>query len=282
MQYSCLSSCQKVFNKKEASQRFIKQSQLNTAEELKQKADSFYNSQDFRDVLDSLKNSSIELKFINPFRYKKHEFLNLVLYDMVNCEPLHKHIKHTRMSKCKLLHDAQLGGSIHIIGRHEQTNNRPYSFRERLFTCVSYKNELVLFMDCIEGGPEYFNCLDHWRGMDEYCTRKISYSRIDEQFYGIAAAIYVAKQLNINYIIPRDYELKELATILGMPEKRIFLKGVDRKKGINSKRKKTGVYTHTLYRGTKQNNSGREQLRFQTHNILISLIMVSWCRSISY
>ena len=174
-----------------------------------------------------------------------------------------------------MLHDAQMGGSIYVVGENmlkPQSNTYvegligtpKYSFMCRMFTCVSENKEPVLFMDALESGNPAFNSLNHWRGYDENERFIINPNRINEVYYAVAAAMYVADALDINTVVPRDFELVELSRNLGLTEKRIFSRDQDFLKiGLHSKKKNSGVYTHSLYRKEGKNFDGH-QLRFST------------------
>ena len=245
--------------------------------ELGMKQNALAVSDDSKRVMENLDIAgNFQVKFLNPYNHTREEFLSIVL--SVMCEPLEKHVRRTRMGRTKILHDAQMGGTIYLTGNDTKNpkvqyknggstgfRTPAYSFLQRSFVCVDRKSQPFLFMDNIEGGAPYFKRLDHWRGMDESLENQIYPNRIHEAFFGLAAAMHMASQLGLSYIVPRDYELIELARLLGVRERRVFLKDSEWKIGLKSESTYNGVYTHSLYRGI--GNHDGHQLRHPVMDI---------------
>ena len=238
-------------------------------EELRSKYKLVSSSEDIQKVLAHLDVlNEFDIQFINPYSYPKNKFLDTVL--SVMCEPLQDHIKQTHQSHTKLLHDAQLGGTVYTVGKdliNKLSNyidsgatgdkQSAYSFLQRSFICVDKDLELVLFMDNVEGGVPYFKSLEHWRGFNEKETERMYPNRIHEIYIALGAAMYLAERLGIPYVVPRDFELVELARFLGMGEKSVFSEKQGHVKiGFHSETPKTGVYTHSLYRNKVKNHTG--------------------------
>ena len=235
-------------------------------EELRTKYKSLSAGEDAKAVLAHLDvGQYYNIRFLNPFSVSKPELIIIVL--SVMCEPLEDHIKKTHLSHAKVVHDAQMGGTIYVTGTSKdkaaqiaiQAQGPLYSFLQRSFICVDKNSNPVLFMDNVEGGIPYFKKLGHWRGLNEALKQQERPNKIHEVYLAMAVAMYMAKQLGIEVIIPRDFELIELSRLLGMREKSIFSYEQGHWKiGLHSKRKNKGVYTHSLYRGTAKNHQGHQ------------------------
>ncbi len=161
----------------------------------------------------------------------------------------------------KILHDAQMGGSIYILGLDKTVPKVPpakFSVFMRAFVCMDREQSPVLFIDAIECGYDFFRDLKHWRGYDEHMEKIVNPSRIHLPYFALAAAMYMAEKLEIGRVIPRDFELGQLARTIGVPERRVFGKDQGHWKiGLHSRKKNSGVYTHSLYRG-KTNGTGHQ------------------------
>lgn len=245
-------------------------------EQLDKKYNKLKTSEDIVKVSEHLHEQRLDIQFINPFIIPKYNAVNNVLSTRVGCEPLDEHIKHTHLSKTKIFHDMQMGGSIYVMGKPwdvgqyatfvsadgSKFSNSPYSFLQRSFICMNHKSEPIIFMDSIEGGYPYFNHLDDWRGIsntNDIITNKDN--KIHEVYFAIGSIMHIAEKLDIKNIILRDSELTELGRILGVGEITVFSKEQDHWKiGLHSEKSKTGVYTHSLYRGKNKNGEG-QQLR---------------------
>ncbi len=214
-----------------------------------------------------LLDTDFSIEFLNPYSFSKSYLINTVL--SVMCEPLKSHIGQTWESHIKIVHDAQMGGSIYAIGSPLRTEPDKhiralpgfplYSFLQRSFVCLNKDHEPVLFMDNIEGGHPYFNNLNHWRGFYEHNKEQCPPNRMYKVFFALGAAIYIAGQLGIKQIVPRDFELVELTKLLGIGEKSVFSKDQGHWKiGLHSEKIKTGVYVHSLYRGGAKNRMGHQ------------------------
>jgi len=245
--------------------------ELAKLDELGMKQSALIVSDDSRKLMQNLNvDGNFRIRFLNPYQYSRDEFISIVL--SVMCGPLEKHVRRTRMGNTKILHDAQMGGTVYIAGddlknpkvAYQNTGSTTlrtpaYSFLQRSFVCIDRKSQPFLFMDNVEGGCPYFRRLDHWRGMDEDSQNQVYPNRIQEAFFGLAAAMNMASQLGLAYVVPRDFELVELARLLGVRERRVFLKDSEWKIGLKSETPYTGVYTHSLYRGN--GNHDGHQLR---------------------
>jgi len=238
--------------------------------ELETKYINLTESDDFPFLKSMDRLEGLEFMFLKPQEYKLEEFAKLVTLDI--CRPLRSHMQNTKLSKTKLFHDTIMGGTVYFVGKYNDIlrNNlaNKFSFMQRSFICVNHNDQPVYFMDNVESGDYSFKRLEQWRHMKIPDHEDVN--RIEDVFYSIAGAMYLADELDINRIAPRDFELSELARMLGVREKKVFdkepVKKGDKKRsewkiGLDSKRKNTGVYSHSLYRGTK-NYSG-QQTRFQ-------------------
>jgi len=206
---------------------------------------------------------------LNPFLQSKQEILNTALMMSGDCEPLQKHLRQTKKSRDKIIDDVMMGGSLYISGtdqRFQRQAQTEISYLMRAFTCVTKEGDLALFLDSIEMGDPEFRYLNHWRGEKDTELSIDIDNRIHQVYSAIGAAMYLADFLDISDVIPRDFELTELATNLGVPSKRVFNK-IDFEEptywkiGLHSRKSKTGVYTHSLYRGVE--NGKGNQLRHQ-------------------
>jgi len=232
--------------------------------ELATKYINLRESDDFTHLETMGRLEGLEFNFLKPQDYTLEEFAKLVTLDI--CRPLRSHMQNTKMSKTKLYHDTLMGGTVYFVGKygipHRDNLANKFSFMQRSFICVNHNDQPVYFMDNVESGDYSFKKLDQWRRWNP--------NRIEDVFYSIAGAMYLADELDINRIAPRDFELSELARMLGVREKKVFDKepvknGVKKRSewkiGLDSKRKHSGVYSHSLYRGRK--NYGGQQIRFQ-------------------
>ncbi len=233
-----------------------------TFNDLHAKFEVVKSGSDFQFVLDKvMDDGSCDVTYLNPFTLNSTEFLGTILSGLEGCDAMERHIKQTNMSRMKIVHDAKMAGSIYLAGKDKTIPFLPpvnYSFLQRAFLCVDKDGGPVIFIDSIEGGDAAYKKLDHWRGAheDEYRTFA---NRLHHVYLAVAAAMYMADELDINIIVPRDYELVELSQNLGLRERRIFDKEQKyRKAGLHSSKKFSGVYTHSLYRGTEINHSGNQ------------------------
>lgn len=241
-------------------------------EQLAAKYNSLSQGDDRNQVIDYLlSDKKFPVQFLNPYALSANYILKRVL--SVKCDPLEGHLKGTKMSRMKIVHDTEMGGTLYVLGKPKEDglseavqqiridNAALYSFMQRSFICVNKENELVMFMDNMEGGFPFFKDLDHWRGYGE--DGRLSsdaVNRIHEVYCAVAAIMYLAERLGIRYVIPRDFELVQLSRQLGLPERKVFSKEQGHWKiGLHSQKRYTGVYVHSLYRGNK--NRDGHQLR---------------------
>jgi hypothetical protein len=253
----------KSINKQLASEEVSK------IEELRQKQNALGVSDDTQQVARGIgSDEEFSIRFLNPYSLDREEFVRIVL--SVKCDPLDVHIKRTTQSLMKIVHDSQMGGTIYIVGKDLKNpkveysdsgsvgnTSSAYSFLQRSFVCIDKGSKRFLFMDNIEGGCPYFGSLQHWRGWDDKMETRPYRDRVKEVFFAMASAMHMASVLGLDYIVPRDFELVEMARLLGIREKRVFEKGNHWKVGLHSEKAYTGVYTHSLYRGTS-NNQGHQ------------------------
>ena len=228
---------------------------------LSKKYQDLEGSQEFITTLDKGFNSeTIKVKYLHPYATPKEQFVSPLLSIM--CPPLQKHINITRLSKTKIFHDAQMGGSFYIMGEDKgvsRVSGAQYSFYQRSFLCKDKAGENVLLIDNIECGEPYFRTLNHWRGHDEMGNYTPSQNRIHHLHLSLASTMSIASSLGVKTIVPRDFELVELSRSLGLGEKTIFSKDQGHwKVGLHSERSHTGVYTHSLYRGSVRNGEGHQ------------------------
>jgi len=230
-------------------------------DELNQKFLAISSSTDLDGILSNGKNQDLDISFLNPYDIQRGVFWNTVF--SVMCDPLETHIQRTTLSRSKTIHDAQMGGTVYLVGKDHRIpfiGGSNYSFLQRSFMTVNKEGEPLLFMDNIEGGEPFFKTLDHWRGFDEDGKEQVNPNKIGQVYLAVAALMYMAERLDISQIVPRDFELVELSKNLGLRERRIFSKSQDYWKiGLHSKTKYKGVYVHSLYRGTHKNRQGHQE-----------------------
>jgi|GEM_PF-2123989 len=211
-------------------------------------------------VLDNIQYDKLNVRYLNPTKMHPTEIVDMMM--SLDCEGLLEHINKTHRGKTKIIQDAEMSGSVYIAGIDELApplTPVKYSFFERAFVCIEKENqEPILFIDSLEGGEDYYKKLDHWRGMNEegQFTGK---NRIHHVYLALAASMYVAEQLGMRYVVPRDFELVDFARSHGMRTRTIFDKEQKDhwKIGIRSSKSRTGIYTHSLYRA-EENNKGHQ------------------------
>lgn len=245
-----------------STRELISKQEIETKRALKEKFYKLRESEDRQVIQKKIFDcDEWDVNYLNPYLTTRNEFLRVILSDL-NCEPLKAHIKSTNKSRSKIIHDSQMGGSIYLVGQDyllPPRGNASYSFLQRSFICLDKDNKPLLFMDSIEGGEPHFGNIDHWRGFDEKKEKKIQESFIHHLYLALGGAMYVAELLDIETIIPRDFELVDFSRIIGLREKKVFAKEqIPWKIGVRSEKRRTGVYTHSLYRANTHNFDGTQ------------------------
>jgi len=110
-----------------------------------------------------------QMHFVNPYTSPLPAFTSLVQTMAEQCETWKCHLRDTRRSHMKAIHDAQMGGTILLIEKEREgaRKNSPFTFYQRSFICVNEQDEPVIFMDALQhcDGPDVSR-IDHWRGLD--------------------------------------------------------------------------------------------------------------------
>lgn len=212
----------------------------------------------------------VSVEYLNPYKLPTSHILRRI--KTLKCVTFMEHLKRTKWSNMKIIHDSMMGSLFYLmindstftqesftvedfIGE-EKTKSKSietyvpdFAAMHKGLICRDKNGKPVYFMDSIEGGGAYMHSLDHWRGKDEQ-KEWTKPQRIQHVYLNMAMAMYMAHKLNIDTIIPRDFELVELNKMHGLKQKMIFDREEPHwKAGLHSRRNHTGIYTHMLFRG---------------------------------